>query len=110
MFCAAFQNSSMSAFRHLGTLATLLLGGASRGASGPPERTGARIRALGTAPPEEVEETLPRIEAAASTVATSIRLIAACAIVALLQFAAPVLMPIVVSVILFYALDPIVDQ
>lgn len=43
-------------------------------------------------------------------VATSIRLLAVCAGVMMLQFAAPVLLPVVLSVLLFYGLDPIVDR
>lgn len=41
-------------------------------------------------------------------VATAVRLIAACATTALLYFAAPVLLPLVLAVFLFYALDPVV--
>jgi len=40
----------------------------------------------------------------------ALRVLAFCAIVAALRFAAPVLLPIVISVFLFYALDPIVDR
>lgn len=43
-------------------------------------------------------------------VSVAVQLLAACAVVALLQFAAPLLLPIVVSALLFYALDPIVDH
>ena len=41
-------------------------------------------------------------------VATALCLIAACATTALLYFAAPVLLPLVLAVFLFYALDPLV--
>lgn len=41
---------------------------------------------------------------------TSLHVIAACCIVAILQFAAPLLQPIVLSVMLFYMLDPVVDR
>ncbi len=41
-------------------------------------------------------------------VATALYLIAACATTALLYFAAPVLLPLVLAVFLFYALDPVV--
>ena len=41
-------------------------------------------------------------------VATALCLIAACATTALLYFAAPVLLPLVLAVFLFYALDPVV--
>lgn len=44
------------------------------------------------------------------TVNASLRILAGCAIVAMLQIAAPVLLPIVLSVLLFYMLDPIVDS
>lgn len=43
-------------------------------------------------------------------VAGSLRILAVCAVVWMLQLAAPVLLPIVLSVLLFYALDPIVDR
>ena len=36
-------------------------------------------------------------------------MLAICAVVVMLQFAAPVLLPVVLSVLLFYALDPVVD-
>jgi predicted PurR-regulated permease PerM len=36
--------------------------------------------------------------------------LAGCAAVAMLQYAAPVLLPVVLSLLLFYALDPIVDR
>jgi predicted PurR-regulated permease PerM len=39
----------------------------------------------------------------------SMHVIAACAVIVMLQFAAPLLLPIVLSVMLFYMLDPIVD-
>jgi len=39
-----------------------------------------------------------------------VRILAACAAVALLRYASPVLLPIVLSVLLFYMLDPIVDR
>lgn len=39
----------------------------------------------------------------------SLGLIATCAVVVTLQYAAPVLVPMVVAVLLFYALDPVVD-
>jgi len=42
--------------------------------------------------------------------ARSLRVLAVCAVVLMLQFAAPVLLPVVLSVLLFYALDPIVDR
>jgi predicted PurR-regulated permease PerM len=42
-------------------------------------------------------------------VAISLRVLAICAVVVMLQFAAPVLLPVVLSVLLFYALDPVVD-
>jgi predicted PurR-regulated permease PerM len=40
---------------------------------------------------------------------TSLRVLAACAVVYMLHFAAPVLLPIVLSLLLFYALDPLVE-
>ena len=40
---------------------------------------------------------------------TSLHVLAACGVVAMIQFAAPLLLPIVLSVMLFYMLDPIVD-
>lgn len=45
-----------------------------------------------------------------SSAARSLKILAICAVVLLLQFAAPVLLPVVLSVLLFYALDPIVDR
>lgn len=42
--------------------------------------------------------------------ASSLRVLAVCAVVLMLQFAASVLLPVVLSVLLFYALDPIVDR
>ena len=43
-------------------------------------------------------------------VATSLRLLAVGVAIAVLKFAAPVLMPIVLALLLFYALDPVVDR
>jgi predicted PurR-regulated permease PerM len=40
---------------------------------------------------------------------TSMHVIAACGVIVMIRFAAPLLMPIVLSVMLFYMLDPIVD-
>jgi len=40
---------------------------------------------------------------------TSLHLIAGCAVLVMMQFTAPLLLPIVLSVMLFYMLDPIVD-
>ncbi len=40
---------------------------------------------------------------------TSIHVLAGCALIAMMWFAAPLLLPIVVSLMLFYMLDPIVD-
>lgn len=40
----------------------------------------------------------------------SLRVLAVCAVVVILQFAAPVLLPVILSLLLFYALDPIVDR
>src|SRR5262245_59973940 len=40
---------------------------------------------------------------------TSLHVLAACGIVVMMRFAAPLLLPIVLSVMLFYMLDPIVD-
>lgn len=42
-------------------------------------------------------------------VSTSLGLIAGCVAIVTLQYAAPVLVPIVTAVLLFYALDPVVD-
>jgi predicted PurR-regulated permease PerM len=41
---------------------------------------------------------------------TSLHLLALCAIVVMMRYAAPLLMPIVLSIMLFYMLDPIVDR
>lgn len=41
---------------------------------------------------------------------TPLTVLAGCAAVAMLQYAAPVLLPVVLSLLLFYALDPIVDR
>ncbi len=41
---------------------------------------------------------------------TPLRILAVCAAVATLRFAAPVLLPVVVSVLVFYALSPLVDR
>jgi predicted PurR-regulated permease PerM len=40
---------------------------------------------------------------------TSLHVLAACGVIVMMRFAAPLLLPIVVSVMLFYMLDPIVD-
>jgi len=40
---------------------------------------------------------------------TSLHVLAACGVVVMMRFAAPLLLPIVLSVMLFYMLDPIVD-
>jgi predicted PurR-regulated permease PerM len=40
----------------------------------------------------------------------ALRILAGCAVIAGLYFAAPLLLPFIISVFLFYALDPIVDQ
>src|SRR5262245_30346417 len=40
----------------------------------------------------------------------ALRVLAFCPIVAALRLAAPVLLPVVISIFLFYALDPIVDR
>ena len=40
---------------------------------------------------------------------TPLRVLAACALVYMLHFAAPILLPIVLSLLLFYALDPLVE-
>jgi len=41
---------------------------------------------------------------------TSLHVLATCAIILMMQFTAPLLLPIVLSVMLFYMLDPIVDR
>jgi predicted PurR-regulated permease PerM len=41
---------------------------------------------------------------------TSLHVLAACAIVVMMQFTAPLLLPIVLSLMLFYMLDPVVDR
>jgi predicted PurR-regulated permease PerM len=41
---------------------------------------------------------------------TSLHVIAACAVIVMMQFTAPLLLPIVLSVMLFYMLDPVVDS
>lgn len=41
---------------------------------------------------------------------TSMAALAVCGVVVTLQYAAPVLVPIVIAILLFYALDPIVDR
>jgi predicted PurR-regulated permease PerM len=41
---------------------------------------------------------------------TSVHVVAACSIVAVLRFAAPLLQPIVLSMMFFYMLDPVVDR
>ena len=40
---------------------------------------------------------------------TSLHVLAGCALIVMMRFAAPLLLPIVLSVMLFYLLDPIVD-
>jgi predicted PurR-regulated permease PerM len=45
----------------------------------------------------------------AKSVAVALGVLAVCAAVYMLQFAAPVLLPAVIAVFLFYALDPVVD-
>lgn len=70
-------------------------------------------------PVESVDDSRSAPDKAATTeaatlhlanVASPLRVLAACAVVVMLQFAAPVLLPLVLSVLLFYALDPIVDR
>jgi predicted PurR-regulated permease PerM len=46
----------------------------------------------------------------ARALSVSAQVLAACAAVAMLRYAAPVLLPIVLALLLFYALDPIVDR
>ncbi|MGE3511348.1 MAG: AI-2E family transporter [Vicinamibacterales bacterium] len=41
---------------------------------------------------------------------TSIAALAVCGVVMTLQYAAPVLVPVVIAILLFYALDPVVDR
>ena len=41
---------------------------------------------------------------------TSLHVLAGCALIVMMQFAAPLLLPVVLSVMLFYMLDPIVDE
>lgn len=41
---------------------------------------------------------------------TSLHVLAACGIIVMMQYASPLLMPIVLSVMLFYMLDPVVDR
>jgi predicted PurR-regulated permease PerM len=43
-------------------------------------------------------------------VSTALRILAACAVVASLHLAAPVLLPVAIAVLLFYALSPVVDS
>jgi predicted PurR-regulated permease PerM len=45
-----------------------------------------------------------------SRLVAAVRILAGCAVIALLYFARPVLLPILVAVFLLYALDPIVDR
>lgn len=56
----------------------------------------------------------PRSDAASAvalgSIARAATILAACAVVALLYFSAAVVLPIVLSIFLFYALDPIVDR
>jgi predicted PurR-regulated permease PerM len=59
--------------------------------------------------PPEVEAVTEAAEAAASPLVVPLRLIAICAVVFVLDFAAPLLIPLIVSMLLFYALDPVVD-
>jgi len=40
---------------------------------------------------------------------TSVHVLAACGVIVMMRFAAPLLMPVVLSVMLFYMLDPVVD-
>ena len=39
----------------------------------------------------------------------SMHVVAACVVIVMMRFAAPLLLPIVLSVMLFYMLDPVVD-
>ena len=70
-------------------------------------------------PPPQAPDTAPSaVDASSRTardralrgVTVSLRVLAVCAAIAVLKFAAPVLLPIVMSVLLFYMLDPIVDR
>lgn len=64
--------------------------------------------ALTTHQAEEAET--PTEVAEPRSVRVPLMVLAVCAVVAMLQWAAPVLLPIVLSLLLFYALDPIVDR
>ncbi len=58
---------------------------------------------------DEPEEPTPVVNGVTAVI-TPLRVLAGCAAIAMLQYAAPVLLPVVVSVLLFYALDPLVDR
>ncbi len=57
----------------------------------------------------EVSRTTSR-DRALRGVTTSLRVLAVCAVVAVVKLAAPVLLPVVMAVLLFYTLDPLVDR
>src|SRR3954447_17368817 len=46
----------------------------------------------------------------AAAVRIPLQILAGCAVVVMLQYAGPVLLPVVMALLLFYALDPIVDR
>jgi predicted PurR-regulated permease PerM len=65
------------------------------------------------APPEEQSSPVPDVERPWRTLwssRTSVHVLAVCGVVVMMRFAAPLLLPIVLSVMLFYMLDPVVDR
>jgi predicted PurR-regulated permease PerM len=63
--------------------------------------------------PDSTRTALPSIEPPRRALwgrHTSLHVLAACTVVVMMQFTAPLLLPIVLSVMLFYMLDPVVDH
>lgn len=68
----------------------------------------ASIAAEASSPPPETPPP-PRGSGALRGVSVALRILAACAVVATLHLASPVLLPVAIAVLVFYALSPVVD-
>ncbi|MEP7117094.1 MAG: AI-2E family transporter [Acidobacteriota bacterium] len=58
----------------------------------------------------DIEHDSPDTGRTHNALVTPLRVLATCAVIVMLQYLAPVVLPIVLAVLLFYALDPIVDR
>ena len=72
-------------------------------------RAAEKARQESTAPPAAPDADSDRPPRTIWGSRTSLHVLAACGVVLMIQFAAPLLLPIVLSVMLFYMLDPVVD-